>query len=395
MTKEIIHYSEEELKQLSDSELVSKVYGLAIRLSDLNQYLICQIPELKEEIVRRTSFLDIDYKHERNDECVPITARLYCLANGLKSTPQCSKENCHKVVGWNKSKGIFREYCSGTCRSSDTKFKDKVKISKQTPEYLEKMVSVNNRKSELMKSEEMRERIKHSCQINLGVDHPMKSNVVVEHRKEIWREKLGCDNPMHSQEIMEKRRQEFKARHGVENPAQLDEIKKKISEAHKSDKCKAKINSTCEKRYGTKWYQQSEEYYKNRKWRYTNPKYPDITFATSWEFKVYDFLREHNIPFGYQVKSIPYKYDNKTHYYHPDFLINGRLYEVKGDNFFRINKETGKEEMYLTWRGNLSDEEYEWRCGLEEAKHQCMLANNVIILRKDDINHLNVTTFHQ
>ena len=395
MTKGIIHYSKEELKQLSDSELVSKVYGLAIRLSDLNQYLIRQIPELKEEIVRRTSFLDIDYKHERNDECVPITARLYCLANGLKTTPQCSKENCHKVVGWNKSKGIFREYCSGTCRSSDTKFKDKVKISKQTPEYLEKMVSVNNRKSELMKSEEMRERIKHSCQINLGVDHPMKSNVVVEHRKEIWREKLGCDNPMHSQEIMEKRRQEFKARHGVENPAQLDEIKKKISETHKSDECKAKINSTCEKRYGTKWYQQSEEYYKNRKWRYTNPKYPDITFATSWEFKVYDFLREHNIPFGYQVKSIPYKYDNKTHYYHPDFLINGRLYEVKGDNFFRINKETGKEEMYLTWRGNLSDEEYEWRCGLEEAKHQCMLANNVIILRKDDINHLNVTTFHQ
>lgn len=395
MTKEIIHYSEEELKQLSDSELLSIVYGLTIRLVDLNQYLIRHVPELREEIIRRTSFLDIDFKRERKDELVPITARLYCLANGLKHTPQCSKEDCHKVVGWNKSKGVFRCYCSGDCRSSDTKFKDKVKFTKQTPEYIEKMIVVNKQMSELMKSEEMRERIKHSCQVNFGVDHPMKSKAIVEHRKEVWQEKLGCDNPMHSCSVMENRKRDFKSRHGVENPAQSDEIKKKISESHKSDECKAKINSTCEQRYGTKWYQQSEEYYKNRKWRYTNSKYPDMTFSTSWEFKVYDFLTEHNIPFEYQVKSIPYEYNNEIHYYHPDFIVNGRIYEVKGDNFFRINKETGKEEMYLTWKGNLSDEEYEWRCGLEEAKHQCMLANNAIILRRDEINHLNITMFHQ
>lgn len=126
MTKEIIHYSEEELKQLSDSELLSLVYGLSIRLVDLNQYLIRHIPELKEEIVRRTSFLDIDYKRERNDECIPITARLYCLANELKSTPQCSKEDCHKVVGWNKSKGyldaIVAEFVVRQTRSSRIKF---------------------------------------------------------------------------------------------------------------------------------------------------------------------------------------------------------------------------------------------------------------------------------
>lgn len=359
MTKEIIHCNEEELKQLSDIELLSKVYGLNIRLVDLNQYLIRHIPELNKEIIRRTSFLDIDYKRERNDEHVSIAARLYCLSNGLKTTPLCSKEDCHNVVGWNKSKGMFREYCSGICRSSDKKFKDKVKASKQTPEYIQKMVVVNQKRSELMKSEKMRELIKHSCQINLGVDHPMKSKEVVEHRKEVWQETIGCDNPMHSPEIMEKRKQKFKTQHGVENPAQLDEIKKKISETRKSDECKSKTNSTCEKRYGTKWYQQSEEYYKKRKWRYTNPKYPNMTFATSWEFKVYDFLTEHNIPFEYQIKPIPYEYDGETHYYFPDFRVNGRIYEVKGDNFFRINEKTGNEEMYLTWKGDLSDDEYE------------------------------------
>lgn len=219
MTKEIIHYSEEELKQLSDAELLSKVWDLTIRLVDLNQYLIRHTPELNKEIVRRTSFLDIDYMRERNDECVSITARLYCLANGIKSTPKCSKEDCHNVVGWNKNKGIFREYCSGACRSSDTKFKDRVKLTKQTPEHIRKMITVNQRRSELMKSEKMRKRIQHTCQVNLGVDHPMKSKLVVEHRKEVWRKKLGCDNPMRSHTIMKKRKQYFKSRHGVENPA--------------------------------------------------------------------------------------------------------------------------------------------------------------------------------
>lgn len=56
---------------------------------------------------------------------------------------------------------------------------------------------------------------------------------------------------------------------------------------------------------------------------------------------------------------------------------------------------TGQEEMYLTWQGDLSDEEYEWRCGREEAKHQCMIRNNVTILRSREIEHLTVEMFNQ
>lgn len=85
-----------------------------------------------------------------------------------------------------------------------------------------------------------------------------------------------------------------------------------------------------------------------------------MTFATSWEFKVYDFLTENHIEFEYQPNiSIPYYCEGTRHYYHPDFLVGDRIVEVKGDHFFRINEETGEEEMYLTWQGNLSDEEYE------------------------------------
>ena len=128
---------------------------------------------------------------------------------------------------------------------------------------------------------------------------------------------------------------------------------------------------------------------------YINPKYPNIKFTTSWEFKVYDFLIENHIEFEYQPEiAIPYEYDGTTWTYHPDFRVGDRIVEVKGDNFFRINEETGKEEMYKTWRDpNISDEEYEWQCGKEEAKHQCMITNNVTILRKKDIDNLSIESF--
>ena len=35
-----------------------------------------------------------------------------------------------------------------------------------------------------------------------------------------------------------------------------------------------------------------------------------------------------------------------------------------------------------------SDERYEWECGKFEAKHQCMLAKGVVILRKRDMDDL-------
>lgn len=146
--------------------------------------------------------------------------------------------------------------------------------------------------------------------------------------------------------------------------------------------------------YGVEHYSQTSYFTKKIHKRYTNAKYPNITFGSSWEFIVYDFLTEHNIPFEYQVEPIDYEYDGKTHKYFPDFLVNGRIYEVKGDNFFRINESTGKEEMFCPYRDeDWSDEKYDWMCGLYEAKHQCMIANSVTILRHSQIKNLTIEMF--
>ena len=94
------------------------------------------------------------------------------------------------------------------------------------------------------------------------------------------------------------------------------------------------------------------------------------------------------------MNMIPYEYDGKTYYYIPDFLVNGRIYEVKGDMFFRINETTGKEEMFCPYgRKKLGEEKWNWLCGKYEAKHQCMIRNNVIILRELDISNISKYKF--
>ena len=225
-------------------------------------------------------------------------------------------------------------------------------------------------------SKEIKERIVQSTMEIHGVEYYGQSDEFKQRIREIWKSK----NKDELNSILEKTRSTCHDHLGVDYPTQSNDVKRKVQ----------KTNFL---KWG-KWYCQTDEFAKKCHKRYTNPKYPDMTFATSWEFKVYDFLTENHIEFEYQPNiSIPYYCEGTRHYYHPDFLVGDRIVEVKGDHFFRINEETGEEEMYLTWQGNLSDEEYELKCELYEAKHQCMLSNNVIILRGKDIDNLSVEMF--
>lgn len=189
-------------------------------------------------------------------------------------------------------------------------------------------------------------------------------------------------------------------RYGIDNAAKLKEFQDKAFDTKLKIygngyfNNREKSSETCIERYGVCNYSQTHEFHEKCHKKYTNSKYPDMTFGSSWEFLVYDFLKEHNISFEYQCKPISYEYDGKKYYYIPDFLINGKIYEVKGDQFFKINESTGKEEMFCPYRYDWwTDEYYQWRCGKEEAKHQCMLNNDVIILRDNDIKNINLDTF--
>ena len=67
-----------------------------------------------------------------------------------------------------------------------------------------------------------------------------------------------------------------------------------------------------------------------------------------------------------------YIFDGKCHQYMPDFIVEGQVVEIKGDHFF---KEDGT--MQNPYDHSLDP--------LYEAKHQCMLANNVKIIKVSEM----------
>lgn len=93
--------------------------------------------------------------------------------------------------------------------------------------------------------------------------------------------------------------------------------------------------------------------------------YDNEEFDSSWELAYYIYLKDYNIPFEYHTISIPYTWNNKTHYYKVDFKVYDRLVEIKGDHI--LVKNVFKDD------------------GRSQAKYECMKENDVLILMETDI----------
>ena len=84
----------------------------------------------------------------------------------------------------------------------------------------------------------------------------------------------------------------------------------------------------------------------------------------------------------YQPKiSFEYTIDGITHMYFPDFLINGKIYEVKGGHFFTID-ENGNETMRCPFKHkNWTEQKIKEINRRYAEKYKCMKSNNVIIIK--------------
>lgn len=69
--------------------------------------------------------------------------------------------------------------------------------------------------------------------------------------------------------------------------------------------------------------------------------------------------------------------DNKERHYIPDFRVGDQFIELKGDQFFK-DKDPSKSMVNPYDRTHKTDYIY-------EAKHQCMISNNVKIITKKDM----------
>ena len=368
----------------------------------LLKYLKTNFPDILNGLIELTSFLDQAYVG--TNYIVPLQARLFCMEHDILVLPKCQNINCHsgKPPRWDYGKGQFKRFCSCKCRDEwlrEVSSKDLYR--EQINDACERKYGNRN----IFRSRHFKEESEKTCLIRHGVKHISKSKEWRDGVKETCRRKYHADSPLESEEVQDKARKTRLENNGVENPFNSREFQEKARETmrrnhngnigYAAKDIMEKACATSEERYGYEHYTQSAEYHKNKKHKLHSEKYPELTFDSTWEVKVYEFCKDHNIPVEYSPEiSYPYEYDERTWTYHPDFLINGKVYEVKGDHFFKYNESSGQEKMFCPYRNpKWSDEQYAWICGKFEAKHQCMIKNNVRIMRDADIKNLCVEMF--
>ena len=160
----------------------------------------------------------------------------------------------------------------------------------------------------LAHTEEANEKRKATSLANWGEDHHFKNKEVLSRQWNSYKEKTGFDHPAHNPEI----------KHSIKG------------------------------------------YF-----------FEEVHFDSSWELAYFIWLRDNNKAFIYHPPFyLTYVDEGATHHqYQPDFLVEGKFVEIKGDHFFNE-----KNEPY-----NHYEKAFWWN------KYNALLANKVEILRFEEV----------
>lgn len=235
------------------------------------------------------------------------------------------------------------------------------------------------------KTDEFNKKFADACFEHFGVPHNF---MIPEHRqktedsiikaKETYKqtciEKYGVDNYAKTEMFKERLAKIMLEHYGVDHYSKTDEFKNKIAE-------------TCYNKYGAKSYLQSPEYRKHiheyHAKMYTGINYDGINFRSNDEMTVYKFCQDHNIEVIYEPCGFKYEYLDKEHIYIPDFMINGKFYEVKGPHLWKDGR------LYTPYRNGLTDAECEILDLRDIAKTKCIKENGVTMIFSNELNKLN------
>lgn len=160
---------------------------------------------------------------------------------------------------------------------------------------------------------------------------PMCSTVIVDKLKETYIQNNGGMG-FASKTVLKKYQDNYKEKYGVTNSSQNPLVRRKQA---------------------------------------TKYKYENVNFDSKPEIAYYIWLKDNNIDFEYQPNvKFEYLYENKLCYYIPDFKVENEYIEIKGLQFF---KNYDINETMINPYDRTQDAKY-------EAKHQCMIKNNVKII---------------
>lgn len=177
-------------------------------------------------------------------------------------------------------------------------------------------------------------------------------------------EKYGTENVLTLEWVRDKAKQTNLEKYGVENPFSSDEIK-------------LKIKQTNLEKYGEDNYVKTLEYHKKARKRY---KYDNEFFDSSYELALWIYAKDHNENIERASIKFEYVYDDKVHYYFPDFIYCNNIVEVKGPHFF-------------TEDGLMCNPFDHSQDGLYEAKHQCGIKNGVLFISDNTYVNYCIATY--
>lgn len=225
-------------------------------------------------------------------------------------------------------------------------------------------------------AQHVKEKVKKTMNERYG-GYTYQSAQLLQKVKKTNLERYGYEVSASNKDIHKKNEQTCLKRYGVTHTSKLPENRQKMKQTNKylhgsENWCNSeKAKETCLKRYGVTNPTQCHDIRIKEQKRYL---YKGINFDSSWELAFYIWHIDHNIKFEYQPDIMfQYEYDGKIYTYHPDFMVNGKLYEIKGDQYF--NKD--KTAMVCPYNHKL-DKKY-------NAKYRCMLENKINILTSADI----------
>ena len=132
----------------------------------------------------------------------------------------------------------------------------------------------------------------------------------------------------------------------------LSENEKKKLNAKRSGTMKSHINNLSDEEFA-EWINRGFKLYTTDNYYFDS--FPELCF--------YLYHKQNNSNIIRSSKQLEYFYNGEKHYYLPDFELDGQLYEIKGDHLFEKMQQPNT---------------------IDNAKYECMLQHNVIILQSGE-----------
>jgi hypothetical protein len=211
-----------------------------------------------------------------------------------------------------------------------------------------------------------------TCMEKYGTKYALQNDKVKSDLVSFFNKKYGVDNPSQVESIQEKRNITMMERFGVKSNFILPKTHKKAIEASITEESKLKRSKTNLERYGVDNYTKTKEYTQNfikdniakfgveypaqnidihNKTQKSGLKIKDYngtSYQGTYELDFLKFCESNSIKVE-KPKSVKYRYNGKNRWYHPDFIIDNLLIEIKSDYYYKLmlEKNLAKQESCI------------------------------------------------